>query len=927
MLKLTRLPLIACACLALAGPAVGQSTNAAQSDVPQWFAEMLDSSKLPRMTGAQEIFASKASTMVVVREKVGDATSATRALFAADGWQEYGPPFAQRAKSDRFSNLTLKKGPHLLNISISEAPAQGGATAISYNPVVMHNELPFPKDATEIEFDPERPHLNCLVATPAQETLLFFAKELTALGYAEWSLKTSAKKPAGQNAGEITKTGGYAYFVHDSKKPLQLVLAQQGDKLKVELKAVPQPQLEAQARQARNAAETAMVDVSTLPRPAGFYVKDEDARKNDQYSLHYMVPDTIAGTRAKVSKVLGDEGWIAYEEPLGRSDQHHLKLKKGAQGVSIHFTFNGDDKTRSGVWITSERLYINVPFPPGATDIVYDYRRPLMDAIAPGTVDDVLAFFQRELGELGWHAWSAEDSARYPNATLEEKIDDGMRAYFARDPRDKRDPIQVSLGHRKDGRVDIEVRVPPFARPQELSAGRETMGLPVPERANGSSGRGGATQKQIGATVAAERDVVLKFYRRELAKLNWKEDARGPVANGDDIVLNFTTADGKPAALKLGFEYDLTTVELVQQLPDKEVLARAKAKQEAEEAARKRAEEWLNPPKVLEAMKGADAPIPVPDGAEKVDFNATRGDIKFVSDARVKEVTAFYRRALPPLGFKELLTNIDDDKMASLHFARNGKRLYVSISRFRDTTDVRSYGEALIAFAGDARAQQALKAVAPAQRTGNASTAAQPAMDELEADETDGLPVPKQTTLSLGTATPFGREREASVRASVGSTLAFYRRELTKLGWSEQQKGAVINANAVKLAFTTPGGTGSLILGRKDAETTVKLTERTPANAEKKGVVARPGMAMVLLASALDTEVTVTIDRQTIRLAPNAGAGKQDTGPKLELKPGTYKASVKVPGKPALTQEVKLASGQTIGLLIGPGGLVPLPLN
>ena len=30
------------------------------------------------------------------------------------------------------------------------------------------------------------------------------------------------------------------------------------------------------------------------------------------------------------------------------------------------------------------------------------------------------------------------------------------------------------------------------------------------------------------------------------------------------------------------------------------------------------------------------------------------------------------------IGFKELPTNIDDDKMASLHFIRNGKRLYVT---------------------------------------------------------------------------------------------------------------------------------------------------------------------------------------------------------------------------------------------------------
>ena len=53
-----------------------------------------------------------------------------------------------------------------------------------------------------------------------------------------------------------------------------------------------------------------------------------------------------------------------------------------------------------------------------------------------------------------------------------------MRAYFTRDRRDRQEPIQVSLGRRADNRVDIEVRVPPFARPQELKAGSESFGHP-----------------------------------------------------------------------------------------------------------------------------------------------------------------------------------------------------------------------------------------------------------------------------------------------------------------------------------------------------------------------------------------------------------------------------------------------------------------
>jgi hypothetical protein len=190
---------------------------------------------------------------------------------------------------------------------------------------------------------------------------------------------------------------------------------------------------------------------------------------------------------------------------------------------------------------------------------------------------------------------------------------------------------------------------------------------------------------------------------------------------------------------------------------------------------------------------------------------------------------------------------------------------------------------------------------------------------------TDGLPVPKKTELSVGTKTPFGSERQATVKASLDSTLAFYRRELSRLGWKEEAKGAVIKPGEVTLAFATPEGTGTLILGREDNKTTVKLTQRTPAAAEKKGIVAKPGMGLILLGSALETEAVVTIDRQTITLAP--GAGQKGAGPKLDLKPGTYKASVKIPGKAPFNEDIKVVGGRTIGLLVGPGGMLPLPLN
>ena len=47
-----------------------------------------------------------------------------------------------------------------------------------------------------------------------------------------------------------------------------------------------------------------------------------------------------------------------------------------------------------------------------------------------------------------------------------------------------------------------------------------------------------------------------------------------------------------------------------------------------------------------------------------------------------------------------------------------------------------------------------------------------------------------------------------------------------------------------------------------------------------------------MLGNLSETEAVVTINRQTIKVAP--GGGQKGDGPMLDLKPGTYKASVKV---------------------------------
>ena len=609
MVRAARVFASICLVAIAAGGAVS-AQDAAKPDVPKGFEDMLDASRLPRMAGAQELFAHQSTTSFVVRQSVAQATEATRALLAAEGWQPYVARSGSNARHETLAIMNFRKAGQGLNVFITVAPAQGGATSIQYTPIAIENDLPLTKDATDIALAPERPRT-----------------------------------------------------------------------------AAPQAALEAPARPANSAA--AMVDLRDLPRLAGA----EERAGGSSHSLGYMVSGAVPDTIAAVRKLLREAGWVPYVGPLERPSERNLWLKKGPQGLSIFFTTDGSNMSRSGVNMTANRLYNNIPFPADATDIVFEDRRPYLSAVAPGTVDTLLAFFRDELAASGWSAWSAADAARFPNATLEETVANGVRAYFARDKRDRQGPIQLTLQRRADGRVDVEVRVPPFARPHDLEAGQDMHGLPKPERIKSATGRDGRTHRELTALVPAELATVLAFYRRELAKRNWTEEAHGAVVQPDEVVLNFSSPDSR-AVLKLGTQYDLTTVSLVQQLPDATVAARAKAQQEAEDKLRRQAEEWMRgPPVVLQAMTApTDSPIPIPETAEKPNFDRAKGDLKFESTSGVRELAAFYRAALKPLGFKEVPTVIDNEGMAALDFSRDGKRLYVTITRVGSRTDVRSYG-------------------------------------------------------------------------------------------------------------------------------------------------------------------------------------------------------------------------------------------
>ena len=291
------------------------------------------------------------------------------------------------------------------------------------------------------------------------------------------------------------------------------------------------------------------------------------------------------------------------------------------------------------------------------------------------------------------------------------KIENGVRVYFVgkEENADKRQrPMMLVLQRRGDDRINVELRVAPFAQPQELAAGHESLDMPVPQIATDSSARGG-NRKELKALVPAEIAPVLAFYRRELAKHDLKEEPKGAVINPDQVVLAFSSAQAS-ATLKLGRQYDLTTVNLVVQIPEA-VVAAAKAKEEkeadervravlAEDAKRAAAVQAARGPEApLHALADKLAPVPLPETAENVDFNATEGKLEFESSSSVKAVAAFYRAAMKPLGWKEQPSVINGPNLIELDFSKGGKEVTFTAIQLGPKVNVSAKGSGLMAAA------------------------------------------------------------------------------------------------------------------------------------------------------------------------------------------------------------------------------------
>ncbi|WP_314954328.1 hypothetical protein [Bradyrhizobium cosmicum] len=689
------------------------------------------------------------------------------------------------------------------------------------------------------------------------------------------------------------------------------------------------------------AADGGVVDVHSLPQLEGAV---EDTSRPDPYRVEYRMPTPEAVTSPAVKKLLSADGWVPYVRPLEEKSAT-LNFRKGRQGLFVYLTQAPGRPDQSVVHYSTDRIYSNVPFPDGASDIVFDGTRPYLGCIAPGALDATSDFFGREMAAIGWQKLTPETAARW-TTSLDETVPNGLRAFYAHpDSKEggfyQQKPVMLTLTRRDDGRANVEIRVAPFALPGELKADDDLAGLPRPSPTKTARGLGSASsnKREMSAAAMAELPAVLAFYHRELAARGWQEDGSAPLAPGDEVTIKISNAE-ETGVLRLGRKYDFTMVSINVQVKEAALAARAKAKKEADEKflgdalgaakqlitadeARRKVQAAALSDAPLNALADSKTPVPLPETAEGVTFEGGDGRLEFSSTSSVKAIGAFYRASLKNAGWKEQPSVINQPNMAVMSFSKSGKSISMTVMQMGPKVNVSANGSGLV-----------VAAAKPVEtKSSEAKTVQAKASEPLKPDPDATLPVPTQhsssgvsSTKFPGSNQSFRTELEASIPADLPDVLAFYRAELTRRGWQEKADGAMVTTERAELTFTSPDGPAMLKLGRARGETTVSLVQRNPQAAIKADIMPRAGQARLVLGNMGAKEASLTINNQTVKIAVGAGGPQSPKGPMLDLPPGKYQYALRLPGRPARTETLTVAAGDAWGLLVGPSGDV-LPLQ
>jgi len=189
----------------------------------------------------------------------------------------------------------------------------------------------------------------------------------------------------------------------------------------------------------------------------------------------------------------------------------------------------------------------------------------------------------------------------------------------------------------------------------------------------------------------------------------------------------------------------------------------------------------------------------------------------------------------------------------------------------------------------------------------------------------DGLPLPDDASNTSDESGPFRRSLATNSALDIANLVKFYRAELPSLGWTEDTAAAKVEEGSAVLIFANEEGPLVVELTSSASGTDIRLTTKALAAATAAGILGKPGQARIIMGNMGEADATITIDGQELRVAAGEGVASPN-GPTLDLAPGTYTVMVSVAGQPDQEEHLEVSADEVWGLMLGPGGILPLQL-
>ena len=98
----------------------------------------------------------------------------------------------------------------------------------------------------------------------------------------------------------------------------------------------------------------------------------------------------------------------------------------------------------------------------------------------------------------------------------------------------------------------------------------------------------------------------------------------------------------------------------------------------------------------LHALADTKTPVPLPEGAENIEFNGDKGKLEFDSSSSVKALATFYRGSMKALGWKQQPSVIDKSNMVVMEFSKGGKKLSFTAMQMGPKVNVTADGSGLV---------------------------------------------------------------------------------------------------------------------------------------------------------------------------------------------------------------------------------------